>query len=218
VFQIQGSSNPRIISFRSVISRRGIAGTQADVLIEIKPIRKISPGSKKFFLYQTALCFRCNPFRLLFLIFRRQFYYRMRQIDARNREFAEIPEITMVSDKHALRVTSTCSPVGPPLISGERMQFKLPSYWFESLGLISRGFPWGWPEISKCFRQFGVPSKRFGATLSHLLSRSLASWILPMSTAPAGSRRSVISHKAVYGLRSQVKVIGPNFIFCIRCF
>jgi hypothetical protein len=27
----------------------------------------------------------------MLLIFRRQFYYRMRQIDARNREIAEIP-------------------------------------------------------------------------------------------------------------------------------
>jgi hypothetical protein len=40
-----------------LIRKKGIAGAQDDVFIEIKPIRKISPGLKKCFLYQTVLCF-----------------------------------------------------------------------------------------------------------------------------------------------------------------
>ncbi|HTY62961.1 MAG TPA: hypothetical protein VMG30_11980 [Acidobacteriota bacterium] len=89
---IAGKQQSKIHLFlQRLIRNRGIAGAQDYVFNEIKPIGKISPGLKICFLSQTVLCFRPNPFCTLPLIFRRQFYYRMRQIDARNCEIAEIP-------------------------------------------------------------------------------------------------------------------------------
>jgi hypothetical protein len=44
MFQTQASSNPKGHLFlRRLIRKKGIAGAQDDVFIEIKPIRKIGP-------------------------------------------------------------------------------------------------------------------------------------------------------------------------------
>jgi hypothetical protein len=73
------------------ICRRGIAGARDDVFIEFKPIGKICSGLKMPPVSDRIL-FPMKSGLYIILIFRRQYYYRMRQIDARNRAIFYCPK------------------------------------------------------------------------------------------------------------------------------